>query len=324
MLMSHSFVYVSLFLVIGISIIVLLTTKFKVHPFFALLLASFVVGLGIQLPLNDVISTMKDGFGSIMKSIGLIIVLGTTLGVILEHTGSTKVMASYILKTVGEKYSALAMSITGFIVGMPIFCDSGFIVLSGLSNSLARRTAISAVVMSVCLATGLYSVHCLIPPHPGASAAAGLIGVDFGKLILIGILVAIPATIVGFLWANFTGKKLLHVVAEKEITVEENKQQPSPVKAFLPVIIPIVLIALKSFLTIEVQGNDRWLTNLLSIGDPVAALCIGILLAFNCKPGWSKTSVSSLLHDAAEKAGGILVIIAAQSLLNQSQEYFFF
>ena len=150
----------------------MLTAKFRVHAFFALLIACFITGIGVQLPVDNIITAVKDGFGNIMKSLGIIIVLGTTLGVLLEHTGSTKVMATAILKKTGERNAALAMSITGFIVGLPIFCDSGFIVLSGLNKSLAKRTGISIAIMSVSLATGLYAVHCLIPPHPGACSGS--------------------------------------------------------------------------------------------------------------------------------------------------------
>ena len=138
----------------GIGIIILLTAVFRMHAFFALLIACFVVGLGVQMPVATIINITKQGFGNIMQSLGFIIVLGTTLGVVLEHTGSTKVMASYILKRTGEKHAPLAMSITGFIVGLPIFCDSGYIVLSGLNKSLCKRTGISAAIMSVSLATG--------------------------------------------------------------------------------------------------------------------------------------------------------------------------
>ncbi len=309
--MTHSFIYILICLLAGIGVIVLLTAKYKVHAFFALILACFVVGLGVQLPVANVINAIKDGFGNIMKSLGLIIVLGTTLGVLLEHTGSTKVMASFILKKVGERYAALAMSITGFIVGLPIFCDSGYIVLSGLNKSLAKRTGISIVVMAVSLATGLYSVHCLIPPHPGAAAAAGIIGVDFGRLILIGIVVAMPATIAGYLWANYAGRKIPAVFIQEEPVVKESGPQPSVIKAFLPVMVPIILIALKSFLVLDQAATNRWLNLFLSSGDPVIALSIGVLLAFNCKRGWKKNTVSALLQDAAEKAGGILVIIGA-------------
>jgi GntP family gluconate:H+ symporter len=312
--MAHSFLYVSICLLAGIILIVLLTAKYRVHPFFALILSCFVVGLGVGFPVADVITLIKDGFGNIMKSLGLIIVLGTTLGILLEHTNSTKVMASFILKKTGEKYAAMAMSITGFIVGLPIFCDSGYIVLSGLNNSLAKRTAVSIVVMSVSLATGLYSVHCLIPPHPGAAAAAGIIGVDIGKVILIGILIAIPATVVGYIWANFAGKKFSMSSNPEDITADIKKTastKPSVIKAFLPVIIPIVLIALKSFLVIDKTGAYNWINHFLILGDPVIALSIGVLLALNCKKGWNKHSFSLLLHDAIEKAGGILIIIGA-------------
>jgi GntP family gluconate:H+ symporter len=196
-------------------------------------------------------------------------------------------------------------------VGLPIFCDSGYIVLSGLNKSLAKRTGISVVVMAVSLATGLYSVHCLIPPHPGAAAAAGTMGVDFGKLILMGIVIAAPSMIVGYLWANYAGKKMPLVITEDETIVEETTQHPSVIKAFLPVIVPIILIALKSFLVIDSSVGNRWLTVFLSLGDPVIALSIGVLLAFNCKRAWKKNTVSLLLQEAAEKAGGILVIIGA-------------
>lgn len=309
--MATSFVQTLICLLAGIAVIVLLTAKYRIHAFFALLIACFVVGLGVQMTVPGIIDAVKEGFGNIMKSLGLIIVLGTTLGVILEHTGSTRVMAAFILKKVGEKKAPLAMSITGFIVGLPIFCDSGFIVLSGLNRSLAKRTGISIVVMSVSLATGLMAVHCLIPPHPGAAAAAATIGVDLGKLILIGIVVAIPAMIVGYLWANYAGKKVPAIVVEEEIIAEANARPPSVIKAFLPVVVPIILIAVKSFLAIGKTATGGWLNIFLSLGDPVIALSIGVLLAFNCSRSWTRNTLSKQLQEAVEKAGSILVIIGA-------------
>ena len=309
--MATSFVHVLICLLTGIAVIVVLTARYRVHAFFALLIACFVVGLGVQMPVTVIIDSVKEGFGNIMKSLGLIIVLGTALGVILEHTGSTKVMAAFILKKVGKKHAALAMSITGFIVGMPIFCDSGFIVLSGLNRSLAHRTGISVVVTSISLATGLLAVHCLIPPHPGAAAAAATIGVDLGRLILIGIVAAIPPMIVGYWWANYAGKKIPIPVVEEEIIPEAISKPPSVTKAFLPVVIPIVLIAVKSFLVIEKSAVSGWINIFSSLGDPVIALSIGVLLAFNCSRSWTRNSISGQLQEAVEKAGGILVIIGA-------------
>lgn len=307
--MMPSFLQVLLALAAGIAAIVLLTAKYRVHAFFALFLACFIVGLGVQLSVPEIITAMKDGFGSIMKSLGFIIVLGTTLGVLLEHTGSTKVMATFILRIVGERYAAAAMGITGFIVGLPIFCDSGYIVLSGLNQSLARRTGISVVIMATSLATGLYAVHCLIPPHPGATAAASVLGADFGKLILTGVLVAIPAAIAGSWWAHYAGKKIPVVMpeVEAETTVQA---LPSVWVAFLPVVVPIALIGIAAFISMNAAASGVWRV-LRIAGDPVVALSAGILLAFLGGRGWNRQTTGALLQEAAEKAGGILVIIGA-------------
>ncbi len=170
------------------------------------------------------VTAVKEGFGNIMNSLGLIIVLGTTLGVLLEYTGSTRVLADTILRRTGERRASLAMSLTGFVVGLPIFCDSGFIVLSGLNKSVARRTGIPVIIMSVSLASGLYAVHCLIPPHPGAAAAAGALGVDLGQLILAGLPVAIVSMLVGHWWANYAGKRLPGKISVERLSGEERVQ----------------------------------------------------------------------------------------------------
>jgi len=309
--MNASIFQLVIFLVAGIGIIILLTAKYHVHAFFALLIACFVTGLGVQMQLPDLINTIKDGFGNIMRSLGLIIVLGTTLGVLLQHTGCTKVMANFILKKVGEKNASLAISITGFIVGLPVFCDSGFIVLSGLNKSLIKRSGNPAAVMSVSLASGLYAVHCLIPPHPGAAAAAGTIGVDFGKLIIYGIIIAVPAMLTGHWWAVYAGRKTKNEITEEDEIPEDSSSQPAVLHAFLPVIVPILLIAIRSFFTIENVSSNNWMNALLTLGDPVMALSAGVLLAFTTKRKWNKSSVSILFNESIEKAGGILVIIGA-------------
>jgi GntP family gluconate:H+ symporter len=309
--MTASFAQVMIFLVTGIGIIILLTAVYRIHAFFALLIACLVVGLGVQMPMTTILTVAKQGFGNIMQSLGFIIVLGTTLGVVLEQTGSTRVMAAFILKRIGERRAPLAMSITGFVVGLPIFCDSGYIVLSGLNNSLCRRTGIPVVIMSVSLATGLYSVHCLIPPHPGAAAAAGTIGVDFGKLIVTGIGVAIPAMLTGYAWARLAGKKINHIQVAASATEEVTTPLPSVLRSFLPVVVPIVLIGIKSFFAIEAGASQSVLIQVCNVtGDPVIALSIGIVLAL-LTAGRQQRAVGKWLQEAAEKAGGILVIIGA-------------
>lgn len=307
--MTTAFLQVMLSLAAGIALIVLLTAKYRVHAFFALFLACFVVGLGVQLPVNDIITAMKEGFGNILKSLGFIIVLGTMLGVILEHTGSTQVMAAFILRLVGERFAAAAMGITGFIVGLPIFCDSGYIVLSGLNKSVARRTGISIVTMSVSLAAGLYAVHCLIPPHPGATAAAGIIHADLGKLILTGIAVAILPTIVGCWWAHYAGSKI-QVADEEEVPASREIPDMPVWKAFLPVLVPIVLIAIGAFSDMAKSAPGAG-TIFHLLGNPVIALLIGVILAFLSVPSWDRHTTGQLMTEAVEKAGSILVIIGA-------------
>ena len=309
--MEISFLHVLACLLGGIAIIVILTVKYKVPAFFALLISCFVVGLGFQFPLSKIVAVSSEGFGNIMRSLALLIALGTTLGIILEYTGSTRVMSSFILRKVGEMRAAMAMSMTGFVIGLPIFCDSGYLVLSGLNNSLAKRTGIPMAIMATSLATGLYSIHCMIPPHPGAAAAAGIIGVDLGKFIIAGIVVAIPASVVGYLWAKFAGKNTPIVAKEIKKMEVEDDELPSPIKAFLPVAVPILLIALKSFVIVGAAEENSLLKIFLSLGDPVIALSIGVILAFNCKKRWDRHSVSLLLQDSAEKAGNILIIIGA-------------
>ncbi len=304
-----SFTQSILFLLVSILAIILLNAKFKVHAFFALMIACFITGIGVQMPVVDIISAMKDGFGNIMRSLAFIIVLGTTLGVMLEHTGSTKVMAAFILKITGERNAALAMSITGFIVGLPVFCDSGFVVLSGLNKSLAKRTGVPIAVTGISLGTGLLAIHCLIPPHPGAAAAAGIVNVDVGKLMLAGIAIGIVPMLTAHWWAKYAGKNTVTVIEEESLPASET-YLPSTLQSFMPIVVPVVLIAVKSLLIVE--NITSMTANIFNVmGDPVIALSIGVLLAFVSGRHWNKNIISKLLSEGVEKSGSILVIIGA-------------
>jgi GntP family gluconate:H+ symporter len=306
--MNASFLQVILFLIAGIASIILLTVKFKVHPFFALLIACFVTGLGVTIPPAEILVLIKNGFGDVMSKLAIIIVLGTTIGVLLEKNGSTQVMANFILELAGPKRASLALSVTGFIVGLPIFCDSGYIVLNGINRSITRKAAMSVAQMSISLASGLYAVHCLLPPHPGATAAAITLNVDLGKLIGYGILIAIPAMLIGHWWAVFAGGKSSYepVNSAEE---QDTAQRPSVMVSFLPVIIPIILMAIRSIIGLT-NMEDGWIKNLFTLtGDPAVALAIGVLLALAGIK--NRSALSHHLSAAVEKAGSILVIIGA-------------
>ncbi len=309
---SVSFTHLLTVLFAAIAVIVLLTARFRIHAVFALFTACFVVGIGVSMPFEQILGAMKEGFGHVMKSLAFVIIMGTVLGVMLERTGSTRVMAAFILGKTGEKKAPLALSITGFIAGLPIFCDSGYIVLSGLVKSLSARTGLSVATLAVSLATGLYSVHCLIPPHPGMSAAAAHLNIEFGRLILIGILVAAPASAVGYFWARYAGRGLQGPADDSPDNQEASDiHLPGAVSSFLLLIVPIVLIGAKPFLEMELPPGGFFLSLISILGEPVIALLVGILLAsFNVRSAHSET-IGKVLSEGAEKAGGILVIIGA-------------
>lgn len=301
-------------LIISIGSIVILTVRYKLNAFFAMIAACFMMGLGTLMPVPMILETVKSGFGNILKSLGLLIITGTTLGIFLEKSGSTRVMADFILKKTGKKRSPLALSITGFVVGLPVFCDSGYIVLSGLAKSLARQTQIPMILLAGTLSTSLYAVHCLLPPHPGMSAAAAQLDINFGILILVGLLFAIPAAVTGYFWSMYSGAK---ISPEESITTEDEHeqpsfyehQQPSTIMAFLPVIIPIVLMMLKPMIQyLQPESTSLIAQMFITLGDPVIALTMGIIVVlFNAQID----DTQHILQETIEKSGVILVIIGA-------------
>ncbi|SKA33994.1 predicted D-glycerate permease [Chitinophaga eiseniae] len=296
-------------LLAGIALIVILTARFRIHAFFALLLAGLLAGLIFQLSLTDILTTIKTGFGQIIGSLGLLIILGTTLGLILEHTGSTTVLAAYVLRQTGTRRSPLALNIIGYLVGMPIFCDSGFIVLSGLNKALALRSGVSMVIMASSLATGLYAVHCMMPPHPGITAAMGVIEADIGRVMLFGLLIALPASFCGYAWSLYAGRRLPVVAPAAMETDSTPAALPSVLMSVLPIAVPILLIALRSFFTLEQKTLSLPLQLLNLAGMPEIAITIGIVLALSGMRKNQGDSFRKILQEGAEKAAGILVII---------------
>lgn len=311
--------YPFILLIVSISLIVWLTAFKKINAFFSLLIAALAVGIFSGLSLSEIIVTLKAGFGHTMEKIGLLIILGTALGVILEKTGATLSMAAFIIEKVSERHAAAAISVTGFIIGLPIFCDSGFIILSGLNSSLVRRTKIAMPVMATALATSLYAVHCLVPPHPGITAAVGTAGGDIGNVMLMGILLAIPAAAIGFWWSVTKGKQpAVDAEDAQEDEVTDNKKHPGVFHSFIPVALPIALIALKSGVFLFYNNNSNALLNVLSfIGDPVIALMIALVVSLSLIRKSENSYTNNWLTEGIEKAGLVLAIIAGGGMFGE-------
>jgi GntP family gluconate:H+ symporter len=298
---------------VSIIAIIILTSRLKIKAFIALFIISLFLAF-TTLPPGTVVSTIKEGFGNTMASIGFLIILGAIIGLTLDKTGATLSIARFILSRTGEKRSAQALGITGFITGIPIFCDSGFIILSGLVKSFGFKSKLAIPFMATVLATSLYSVHNLIPPHPGALAAAGLLEVNIGYLIIIGTFFAIPGAIAAYLWSKWLTKGKEYPPA-KEVEVDTNitlEKLPSPFLSFLPVVVPLLLITFKSlFLLLDKSGQTLISKIFYFPGEPIFALSIGVILAMLLIKEKTISSMNSVFTDAIDKAGPILIVTAA-------------
>lgn len=308
-------VVISISVLASIILIIILTTRLKLHAFIALFIVSLLLAFTI-LPAPEVIKTIKDGFGSTMGSIGFLIILGAMIGITLDKTGGTRSIAGYILSKTGEKRGAAALGITGFLTGLPIFCDSGFIILSGLAKSFGRKSGVKMSFMVTVLACSLYSVHCLIPPHPGALAAAGIIGANTGYLIIIGIGFAIPGALAAYFWSRWISGKYASSSQdlEKSVEIEEYDpvNNPPVLLSFLPIVIPILLIAVKALANLVDDTGGSLISRIFYFpGEPVIALSVGVLLSLLLVRKKTIKEMNSLFSEAIIKAGPILIITAA-------------
>ena len=303
--------------VVAIVAMILLISKLKVHPFLAILLISLVLALLAGIPLRQVPGVIGAGFAGTFTSIGIVIILGAFIGAVLEKTGAALKLADLVIRLVGQKRPALAIELMGWIVSIPVFCDSGFVILDPIRRAMARRTGASSVTMTVCLSCGLYVAHVFIPPTPGPNNLLLVIG--------IGILCSIFPLIAGYLFARHIGRK---VKSEDESdsartvqTYEELKaafgKLPSAVSALAPLVVPILLMALSS--VVSMMHATGWGADLcLFLGTPIMALAVGAVLAICQLFGAGKGSdFYPLTNDTLKTVGPILFVTAAGGVLGK-------
>ena len=278
------------FLLLTIVFIIFASGKLKIHPFLVLLVAAYGLGLFAGIPPSEVIGAITTGFGSTIGSIGIIIAAGTIIGTVLERSGGAQVMADTIISWVGQTRSVFAMSLTGATVSVPVFCDSGFVILAPLARSLASKAQRSMAVYAVALSMGLYATHVFVPPTPGPIAAAGTLKADVGLVILLGLVVTLPVLIATYLFARFMGERIF---IDPELATPESEEgqtkslqapaQPPPAwKAFVPIVLPVVLIALNSVAAFPAApfGKGAFAALLTFLGNPNTALLLGVFVAF--------------------------------------------
>lgn len=313
--------------VIAIAVMILAISKWNVHPFLALMGVSLLLAIVIGLPLKDIPGVIGSGFSGIFSSIGIVIILGALIGTILEKTGAALKLAEMVVRLVGRKHPQLAMELMGWVVSIPVFCDSGFVILDPIRKALRKKTQFSSVAMTVALSAGLYTSHVLIPPTPGPIAAAGTLGIgdNLFMVIVIGAIVSIPSLVIAYFYANYIGKKVQsgEDLGEDEEGVDYDTllksfgDLPNGLLSLAPILMPILAMALGS-LSAALKWKGAMAGFLAFIGTPIIALTIGLLFGILLLVQRSEMKhFNTMTTETLKVVGPILFITAAGGVLGK-------
>ena len=324
--------------VIAIIVMIIAISKFKIHPFLAIMTISLILGLVAGIPLTDqtaadgtvtqgLANVIGAGFSGTFTSIGIVIILGALIGTILEKTGAALKLADMVIHLVGKNHPELAIELMGWVVSIPVFCDSGFVILNPIRKALVNRTGVSSVAMTVALSSGLYISHVFIPPTPGPIAAASTLGIGNNMLLVMGMgaLCSIFPLIAGYFYATYIGKKVTSddeanasdVKKTYEELVAEYGHLPNGLNALAPIIVPIILMGLSSIASMA--GWTGAVSELLQfLGTPIIALAVGTVFGvFQLATAQQLGSFYKLTDDTLKTVGPILFVTAAGGVLGK-------
>lgn len=329
-------------LVLGIAVIVVLILRTRLDAFSALLIASLVIGAVAGSSMNATIASITKGFGNTLGSIGIVIGLGVAVGKILEVSGAADALARSFLKVFGQGREPWAMAATGSMVSIPVFCDSGFVIMNPLARSVARAKKGAYVTLALALGCGMTLTHHMVPPTPGPLAVAGILGADLGMVILVGLLMAAVLLPVVVLYAKWMGAKLESSLnAQTRLEVYQNadtqtadtaaRKAPGAFVSAVPLLLPLVLIVLNTVASAMDKADQGMLAGgkdyvpsdfaamMGFIGHPVVALMIGLVIAvYVLLPAATpQKQVHKWLTEAAASCGMILLITGAGGSLGQ-------
>lgn len=302
-------------IVLALGFIIIACSVLRWHPFLVLSGTALALGIAVGMPAEKTLNTVIQGGGAVFGSIGIIIALGTLLGEILEKTGATTAIASGVLRLTGPKKTIAGMGVLGAVTGIPVFCDSGFVILSNLAKSLAQQTATSYGAISIALATGLYTTHVLVPPTPGPLAAAGNLGMthELGWVIMMGLLTAVPAVFVGYFFARRFGRLAGSTDIPEAYATEDNPNVRIGI-AVIPLLLPVILIAAGSVISLfEMSENTK--NALLFLFNPNIALFISVLVALILLARPYGKQWNDWIQRSLAQAGPIILITTAGGAL---------
>ena len=314
--------------VVAVVLMIIAISKWKIHPFLSIMGVSLLLALVAGIPLGDLPGVIGAGFSGTFSSIGIVIILGALIGSILEQTGAALKLADMTVKLVGQKNPELALELMGWVVSIPVFCDSGFVILDPIRKALVKRTGKSSVACTVALSAGLYISHVFIPPTPGPIAAASTLGIGDNLLLVIGmgVLCSIFPLIAGIVYAKFIGTKVKskeelatsdEVVKTYEELVASYGKLPNGFNALAPIIVPVILMALG---TIGKQlGVTGFALSLLTfLGTPIISLAVGTIFAIIQLAAAKKMGeFYNITNDTLKTVGPILFVTAAGGVLGK-------
>lgn len=315
----------ALVLAIAVLTVLVATSRFRLHPFLVLIGTAYAVAFASGLSLTQVSGAVEDGFGSVLSSIGIVIFASGIIGASLERSGAALVLADATLRVVGEKRPALAFNLTGYLVSIPVFCDSGFTLLAPLTRAIASRTATSITVLAVALATGLYATHSLVPPTPGPLAAALTLKANVGLTAGLGLLVAIPVALVGLAWGHIvdrigrgTMSSLKPDYVRWEDLIASKGPLPSLGAALAPILLPLGLIVVATMAGWSSgAGATPFSRFLMFLGNPSTALLLGALVSLSLK-GREGALQPDWIVEGLKNSGAILAVTGAGGALSHA------
>ena len=307
-----------LLIILSIIFIVVASTRLKVHPFLSLLVAAFLFGIFSGMPLLQIIDVINEGFGSTIGKIGIIIIAGIIIGAFLENSGGALALANKVIKLVGIKRIYSAIAFIGYIISIPVFADSGFVILSSLNKALTKSARLSLAGTAIALSLGLTATHTMVPPTPGPIAAAGIIGADLGLVILIGLFTSFFGLIACIFFARYIGKRI-YIDPDQDMGDRREEKPsgnpPSALKSFLPILVPVLLIVLRSVADLPTRpfGSDEVYNGFVFIGNPLTALFIGVILSFFLPAKFDREMLSTTgwVGKALKDAAIIILITGA-------------
>lgn len=299
----------------AIAVLLVLLIRFKANPFLGLIVVSLLTAVAAGMPAREIGSVISSGFGNTLGGVGIVIGLGIILGALLAEAQATGRIAKTLVSKLGKKNAPLAMSLTGYFVGIPVFMDAAFVILMPIARELSRTTKKPLIVFVTALSFGLLATHSMVIPTPGPLAVADNMKVEMGIFLFYALPVSMAASLTGgWLYGLYLGRRDLSVTDEAEVKDRETKEVGRTAPALLSfslLLFPIVLILLGTTLTLLLPAGSKGGKIFSMIGDKNTALLLAVLLAMLALKNFIKRPVREVVSDAAGSAGQILLITGA-------------